>query len=237
MPLKLLTSMFALGLLCWWLALQSLPAPNNWLVIHVPKVPLSADLAKQLPKQCLAHTEIAVLQFQLDSQKLVSLQQTLRQLHDKNTDHFYQPMLDIVIPKALGLDPMTLETSLTKDAVQLDRRVRRIELQFGHPATESGLDLIFDFTVSQTGDIVMIANPTNSQKTSVPLEAIQNQNYHTDLEETPLWITDCMASALPMLRADLSWQFMPRPEKKGCELQGKATEQVQLRFLASCPLS
>jgi hypothetical protein len=236
MPLKLLTSMFVLGMLCWWLALQSNPAPNNWLVIHVPKVPLSAVLAKQLPKQCLEHSEMAVLQFQLDSQQLGSLQQTLRQLHDKNMDYFYQPLLDIVVPKAIGLDPMTFATSLAKDAVQVDRRVRRIELQFGHPATESGLDLIYDFTVSQTGEITMTANRTNLQKTSVPLEAIQNHNYRNDLERTPMWITDCMASALPVLRADLSWQFAPRPEEKGCELQGKVTEQVQLKFLASCPL-
>lgn len=236
MPFKLLTGMFVLGMLCWWLALQSNPLPNNWLVINVPKVPLPADLAKQLPKQCLDHTEMAVLQFQLDSQKLVSLQQTLRQLHDKNTDHFYQPLLDAVMPKALGLDPITFATSLAKDAVQVDRRVRRIELHFGSHATESGLDLIYDFTVGQTGDIAMTANPTNSQKTSVPLEAIQNRDYRTDLEQTPSWITHCMASALPVLRADLSWQFKPRSEGTGCELQGKATELVQLKFLAHCPL-
>jgi len=140
------------------------------------------------------------------------------------------------MPKALGLDPITFATSLAKDAVQVDRRVRRFELHFGSHATESGLDLIYDVTVGQTGDITMTANPTNSQKTSVPLEAIQNRNYLTDLEKTPMWITDCMASALSVLRADLSWQLTPRSEGNGCELQGKATEQVQLKFLAKCSL-
>lgn len=237
MSFKLLFSMCACGVLLWWAAIQSKPLPNTWLVIDLPKFQLSSELAKQLPEQCIQNTEMMLMQYQLDFQKSNTLKQSLSQLHDREQDYFYQPMLDFVVPKSIGLDPMTLTPSFEQDAVQVDRRVRRIEFRFGKDSTSTALTLVYDFTVDQAGDIVITENPSNQRKTSVPLVAIQNPEYQTGLAESPSSITDCMAAALPLLRPDLSWQFAKIPGEKDCELQGQATEQVQMKFLATCPSS
>lgn len=235
MSFKLLISMMVCGVLLWGAAIQSKPLSNTWLVIDLPKFQLSSELAKQLPDQCLQNTELMLLQYQLDFRESNTLKQSLRQLHDRKQDYFYQPLLDFVAPKSIGLDPMSLATSFEQDAVQVDRRVRRIEFHFGKYSTSTALTLVYDFTVDHAGEIVITENRSNQQKTSVPLVAIQDPEYQTGLADRPLSITDCMAEALPLLRSDLSWQIARIPEEKVCELQGQTKEHVQMKFLASCP--
>lgn len=237
MSFKLLISMCVCGVLLWGAAIQFKPLPNTWLVIDLPEFQLSSELAKQLPEQCLQNTEMMLLQYQLDFRKSSILKQSLSQLHDRNQDYFYQPMLDFVVPKSIGLDPMTLKPSFDQDAVQVNRRVRRIEFRFGKDSTSSALTLVYDFTVDHAGEIIITENTSNERKTSVPLVAIQDPEYQTGLAESPSSITDCMAVALPLLRPDLSWQFAKIPGEKDCELQGQAAEKVQMKFLASCPSS
>jgi hypothetical protein len=227
--------MCACGLLLWGVAIQSKPLSSNWLVIDLPEFKLNSKLAKQLPVQCMNSTELMLLQYQLDFLKSHSLEQSLRQLHDRDQDYLYQQLLDFVAPKSIGLDPMTLTPSFEQDAVQVDRRVRRIEFLFGEYSSSTALTLIYDFTVDPIGEIVITENHSNQYKTSVPLAAIQDPEYQTGLAESPLDITDCMAAALPLLRSDLSWKFAQIPGEKDCELQGQATEQVQMKFMASCP--
>lgn len=235
MSLKLLISMCASGVLLWVAAIQSKPLSNNWLVIDVPEFQLSSELAKQLPDQCLQNTELMLLQYQLDFRKSNTLKQSLSQLHDRNQDYFYQLLLDFVAPKSIALDPMTLRPGFEQDAVQVDRRVRRIELRFGKYPTSNALSLVYDFTVDHAGEIIITENPSNQRKTSIPPVAIQDPEYQTGLVDGSSRITDCMAAALPLLRSDLSWQFAQIPGEKGCELRGQATEQVQMKFLATCP--
>lgn len=237
MSFKLLFTMCTGGVLLWVAAIQFKPLPNTWLVIDLPEFQLSSEFAKQLPEQCLQNTEMMLLQYQLDFRKSNTLKQSLSQLHDRDQDYFYQPMIDFVVPKSIGLDPMTLTPSFEQDAVQVDRRVRRIEFRFGKDSTGAALTLVYDFTVDQAGEVVITENPSNQQKTSVPLVAIQNPDYQTGLAESPSSITDCMAVALPLLRSDLSWQFAKIPGAEDCELQGQTTEQVRMKFLASCPSS
>ena len=237
MSFKLLISMLVCGVLLWVAAIQSKPLSSNWLVIDLAQFQLSSELAKQLPVQCLQNTELMLLQYQLDFRKSNTLKQSLSQLHDRSQDYFYQPLLDFVAPKSIGLDPMSLTPSFAQDAVQVDRRVRRIEFHFGKNSTSTALTLVYDFTVDHAGKIVITENRSNEVKTSAPLAAIQEPEYQTGLAERPVSITDCMAAALPLLRSDLNWQFAPIPGKKDCELQGQATEQVQMKFLTSCPSS
>lgn len=235
MSLKLLISMCAGGVLLWGVALQFKPLSNTWLVIDLPEFKLPSELAKQLPEQCVNNTELMLLQYQLGFGKSHTLKQSLSQLHDREQDYFYQPLLDFVVPKSMGLDALTLTPSFAQDAVRLDRRVRRIEFRFGKYPTSTARTLVYDFTVDHAGDIVITENPSNQQKMSVPLVAFQDAEYQTGLAERPSRITDCMAAALPLLRSDLAWQYSPILGEKACELQGQATEQVQMKFLATCP--
>ncbi|MCT6698295.1 hypothetical protein [Rheinheimera sp. 4Y26] len=235
MSLKLLIGMCVSGVLLWVAAIQFKPLSNNWLVIDVPEFQLSSELAKQLPDQCLQNTELMLLQFQLDFRNSNTLQQSLSQLHDRNQDYFYQPLLDFVAPKSIALDPMTLRPGFGQDAVLVDRRVRRIEFRFGKYPASTALSLVYDVTVDPAGEIVITENPSNQRKTSVPPVAIQDPESQTVLAESSSRITDCMAAALPLLRSDLSWQFVQIPGEKDCELRGQATEQVQMKFLATCP--
>ncbi len=235
MPVRLLLSMLAAAILFLLLAFTSDLRPGTWIKMDVRQVQTPAYLVGENATQCLHSAELLIIDHSLAPNRVLRLQAALEQLHNRAEDPFWQRKLDVFAPKAIWLNPTDFSIGTADNGVKVDRRVRRIEVKYPAESDQISLKLIYDFQVSDAGQVVVSAkNSRNNLTTPIPVALLQNDQQPAEEFIIPV-ISDCVANALPRLRPDLQWQLGPVEGKKYCLLQGRRGDKPLMNFERPCP--
>jgi hypothetical protein len=243
MPVRLLLSMFAAATMFLLLAFTSDLWTGNWIKMDIRQVQIPAYLVGENTAQCQHSSEILVIDHMLDPARPLRLQAAMEQLHNTAQDPFWQPWLDVFVPKAIWLNPTDFSIGTAENAVKVDRRTRRIEVRYPTDPDASGLSpslkLIYDLQLQPSNDgqaKVVIKSNLAASTTPIPLQTLQNQQ-EPESESTSAVVSACVAAALPIFRPDLQWELTPVEGEIYCLLQGKTGDTSLMNFERSCPAS
>ena len=244
MPLKLVLSAIvvvaiAVGILSLAIGGERQPVTGTANTIITLTMPATAELTRFndiVSPGCQHSAELLAIEHSFDTARLEQLTQSLQQLHSKNADRLWQPLLDLFHPKSIGLSAADFSIDTSSDAVTVNRQVKRLIVNYPDGTNNSRINLSYDVQMPESGGLKVLINPLYEKRSlSIPVDAIRHSSYLS--RESPLFggrISGCVLEVLPELLPELSWQTTALPDASYCQLVGEHQNQPVIKFYANC---
>ena len=247
MPFKLIISlagMVAIAVVLLSLAIGGEDQPVTGTAYKQLSIDLPLDMtlsrfASAVPANCHNSSELLAIEHTFDSTRLSQLNTAMQTLHNKTADTFWQPMVDLFKPKSIWLNPTDFSIGYSENAVEVNRQVKRIVVNYPERDNYTRIYLSYDLRVSAAGEVDVVPNKLAERHSlTVPVEQIRNKTY-VDAAE-PLnggSVSDCAVPILPLLLPELHWRTAAIPDKHYCLLQGLVGSEPAIDFHINCQQS
>jgi hypothetical protein len=245
MPYKLIVSlvgMVAIAVALLSLAIGGEDQPVTGTAHKLLRIELPHDMALKrfadaAPDSCQDSNELLAIEHTFDTTRLNQLNAAMQILHTKTKDPFWQPLADLFIPKSIWLNPADFTVGYSENAVEVNRQVKRITVNYPEGVDNSSVYLSYDLRISAAGEVDVIANKlAEKHSLTIPVGLIKNKPF---ISATKLVnggsVSDCAVAVLPILLPELTWQTTEIAEKPYCRLQGQYNSKPVIDFYISCP--
>lgn len=183
---------------------------------------------------CDQRAEVRALKQLGNPHALTNLHHALLALHDLSDDALLQPIVEVLRPKTIYLDPETLQSvEADPQAIAVNRFTRRLDLHY--PITDhTGIKLSYRIGLradskQKTTHLEVVLDQQSQEPTAVLELQRLNDDVHLDHQH----ISDCAATALIQYLPHQHWVQGQSVEAGYCRLHSE--RMPQWRYFYPCP--
>lgn len=187
--------------------------------------------AESASAPCAERAEVRALKQLGDPRPLQNFHNALLGLYDDSADPVWQPLLEVISPKTIYLDPQNLSlTDASPTAIAINRFTRRVDLSYP-TAKQAALKLSYriglrtDRKTNQAQVYVSL-----DQQQVGPSAVLELQQLNDDVHLDHQHISNCAASALLNYFPQQRWVQGQSVESGYCRIQSESSPQWRFYF-------